>query len=77
MPRAADGQIPDKNGPGIPYLRHMISQSTRTNRRGFLAAGTSALGLAPMAWLRAQDASPNDEIAIDTKHPCLGSRVNA
>ena len=64
MARAADGQIPDKNGPGIPYLRHMSSQSTLTNRRGFLAAGTAALGLAPMTWLRAQGASPNEEIAI-------------
>jgi len=35
-----------------------------TSRRGFLAAGTAALGLAPMAWLRAQNSSPNGEIAI-------------
>ena len=33
-------------------------------RRNFLAAGISALGLAPMAYLRALETSPNDEIAI-------------
>ncbi len=35
-----------------------------TTRRSVLAAGTAALGLAPMAWLRAQDSSPNDEVTI-------------
>lgn len=33
-------------------------------RRRFLAASISALGLAPMAWLRAQSASSNDEILM-------------
>lgn len=37
---------------------------TPITRRKFLAAGTAALGLAPMAWLRAQQGSPNDEIAM-------------
>jgi predicted dehydrogenase len=32
--------------------------------RKFLAASISALGLAPMTWLRAQQASPKDEITI-------------
>jgi predicted dehydrogenase len=34
------------------------------HRRGFLAAGISALGLAPLAYLRALETSPNEEIAI-------------
>ncbi|MFC7338549.1 Gfo/Idh/MocA family protein [Haloferula chungangensis] len=34
------------------------------NRRRFLATGAAALGVAPMAFLRAQGGSPNDEIAI-------------
>lgn len=34
------------------------------HRRKFLAASAAALGLAPMALLRAQDGSANDEIAI-------------
>ncbi len=33
-------------------------------RRKFLAASVAALGIAPMTWLRAQNSSPNDEIAI-------------
>lgn len=33
-----------------------------TTRRRFLTASTAALGLAPMTWLRSQDASPNDDI---------------
>ena len=33
-------------------------------RRKFLAASISALGLAPMTWLRARPKSPNDEITI-------------
>jgi len=33
-------------------------------RRKFLATGITALGLAPMVYLRAQSGSPNDEIAI-------------
>ncbi len=33
-------------------------------RRKFLAASISALGLAPMTWLRAQPKSPNDEITM-------------
>lgn len=33
-------------------------------RRRFLATSAAALGLAPMAFLRAQQVSPNDEIAI-------------
>jgi predicted dehydrogenase len=33
-------------------------------RRKFIAAGAAALGLAPLAYLRAQQGSPNDEIAI-------------
>jgi predicted dehydrogenase len=34
------------------------------SRRRFLAASSAALGLAPMAWLRAQGTSPNDEILM-------------
>ena len=40
----------------------MIEHPARLSRRRFLTAGVTALGLTPMAWLRAQDASPNDEI---------------
>ncbi|MEM1084509.1 MAG: Gfo/Idh/MocA family oxidoreductase [Verrucomicrobiota bacterium] len=34
------------------------------SRRRFLSTGAAALGVAPMAYLRAQEGSPNDEIAI-------------
>lgn len=35
--------------------------------RSFLAAGISAPGFAPMAYPRALEASPNEEIAMGTK----------
>lgn len=35
-----------------------------TTRRRFLTASTAALGLAPMAWLRADDNSPNDDVTM-------------
>ena len=38
--------------------------TTTLPRRRFLATGAAALGLAPMAYLRAQPGSPNEEIAI-------------
>lgn len=42
----------------------MNTTLTHLPRRKFLAASVSALGLAPMAWLRAQTPSSNDEITI-------------
>lgn len=42
--------------------KNMNPSLASTTRRKFLTAGVAALGLAPMAWLRAQSASPNDEI---------------
>jgi predicted dehydrogenase len=42
----------------------MISETNTIPRRRFLATTAAALGLAPMAYLRAQQGSPNDEIAM-------------
>ncbi len=51
----------------------MMTQHTLP-RRKFLAASISALGLAPMTWLRAQPTSPNDEITIGViGHGAMGS----
>ncbi|MFM7179962.1 MAG: hypothetical protein ACKO2G_00800 [Verrucomicrobiales bacterium] len=36
----------------------------RLHRRRFLGAAVSALGLVPMAWVRGQSSSPNDEITM-------------
>lgn len=45
-------------------MTHSIPTSPVLPRRRFLGAAVSALGLAPMVWVRGQNASPNDEIAI-------------
>lgn len=42
----------------------MSTVPTVIPRRRFLTASVTALGLAPMAWVRGQQASPNDEIAV-------------
>ena len=42
----------------------MNQSPSRIHRRKFLATGAAALGLAPMAFLRAQQGSPNDTISI-------------
>lgn len=39
-----------------------MNPPTLIPRRRFLASGIAALGVAPMAWIRAQQGSPNDEI---------------
>lgn len=53
----------------------MITPHT-IHRRKFLAASVSALGLAPMTWLRAQPTSPNDEITIGViGHGAMGSGI--
>lgn len=47
------------------YHRHNMNPASQSvPRRKFLAAGAAALGLAPLAYLRAQQGSPNDEIAM-------------
>lgn len=47
-----------------PVFAPMSNPANRVPRRQFLAASAAALGLAPMALLRAQSGSPNEEIAI-------------
>ena len=47
------------------YRRHIMNPASHSvPRRKFLAASAAALGLAPLAYLRAQQGSPNDEIAM-------------
>lgn len=46
------------------HLKLMNASPISIPRRKFLVASAAALGLAPMALLRAQDGSANDEIAI-------------
>jgi predicted dehydrogenase len=45
-------------------MRGMTSTQSSMPRRRFLASGAAALGLAPLAYLRGQQGSPNEEIAM-------------
>ena len=45
-------------------MDHSSSSVSSLPRRRFLGAAVSALGLAPMVWVRGQNASPNDEITM-------------
>jgi predicted dehydrogenase len=54
----------------LPTVESLTSSTMAMNtlhsipRRKFLAGSIAAMGIAPMAWLRAQDTSPNEDIAI-------------